>query len=143
MRNIVKIAIVSILFGSFLNANVIKEQMLLAYGSSVNNQAEQVHVYHILLRTEKEAKSMLTHLRNFHGEALKQEFIKLAKKYSTGPSASKGGDLGYFGRGVMVAPFEEKAFSMKLGSCERVKTQFGYHVLYLEDKISPKNDEVY
>ncbi|NIW40187.1 MAG: peptidylprolyl isomerase, partial [Nitrospinaceae bacterium] len=56
------------------------------------------------------------------------------REYSDGPSASEGGDLGWFGRGQMVAPFEEAAFNAEPGSfVGPVQTQFGYHVIYVRD----------
>ena len=67
---------------------------------------------------------------------LKSKFEELAKTKSTGPSASRGGDLGTFGRGQMVKPFSDAAFSLKAGEFTKkpVKTQFGYHVIYVEEK---------
>ncbi|MEA2104729.1 MAG: peptidylprolyl isomerase, partial [Candidatus Cloacimonadota bacterium] len=61
-------------------------------------------------------------------------FDELAKDYSQGPSAPKGGDLGWFGKGKMVPEFEEKAFSMKSGEFSKpIKTQFGWHIIKLVD----------
>jgi len=61
--------------------------------------------------------------------------VELATKRSQGPSAAKGGDLGYFGPGAMVPPFEKAAFAMQPGEVsEVVQTQFGYHVIRLEDR---------
>ncbi|RLC46232.1 MAG: hypothetical protein DRH57_06460 [Candidatus Cloacimonadota bacterium] len=67
-------------------------------------------------------------------------FAKLAEKYSECPSAKQGGDLGYFGKGTMVKQFEDTAFSLKLGEIsEPVKTEFGYHLIKLEDR---KDDQI-
>ncbi len=60
----------------------------------------------------------------------------MAKSKSIGPSGKNGGDLGYFGKGQMVPAFQDAAFALKKGeiTTKPVKTQFGYHVIYLEDK---------
>ena len=69
-----------------------------------------------------------------------EDFAKLAEIYSDDPgSAEKGGDLGYFGRGAMVKPFEEAAFSAKVGDIVGpVETQFGLHIIKVEDKKREK-----
>jgi peptidyl-prolyl cis-trans isomerase D len=73
-------------------------------------------------------------------------FAALAKQYSEGPSAPGGGDLGWFGRGDMVPEFEEVAFSTPKGQVsEPVKSQFGWHIIYVEDRKEAKElplDEV-
>jgi len=99
-------------------------------------QKESVHARHILVKTEDEAKSIIKELKGLKGSALKNKFIELAKAKSTGPSGPKGGDLGYFSQGQMVPEFNDKAFSMDVGTVttKPVKTQFGYHVIYVEDK---------
>ncbi len=100
------------------------------------NEKESVHARHILVKDELEAKKIIAKLKTLSGEKLKSRFEELAKEKSTGPSGPKGGDLGYFARGQMVPAFNDKVFSMKEGTIttEPVKTQFGYHVIYLEDK---------
>jgi len=99
-------------------------------------QKESVHARHILVKTEAEAEKIINELKPLSGEKLKEKFIELAKKDSTGPSGKNGGDLGYFAKGQMVPAFNDKVFSMKKGTItlKPVKTQFGYHVIYLEDK---------
>jgi len=110
------------------------------------NEKESVHARHILVEKESEAKAIVKELKGLKGVALKTKFIELAKTKSTGPSGAKGGDLGYFAPGQMVPEFSKKAFSMKVETVsEPVKTQFGYHVIYLEDKKAKKTrsfDEV-
>ncbi len=103
-------------------------------------EKESAHARHILVKTQSEADDIVRSLVSLKGNALKTKFIALAKEKSTGPSGPKGGDLGYFSQGQMVPEFNAKAFSMTIGTIsEPVKTQFGYHVIYLEDRKSAKN----
>lgn len=90
----------------------------------------QVHARHILLRTETEAQEVITALQ---GGA---DFASLAQEKSIGPSSSRGGDLGFFGKDEMVEPFAEVAFSLQPGqiSQEPVQTQFGWHVIKVEEQ---------
>ncbi len=103
-------------------------------------EKESVHARHILLKTKKEAQEVIKELKPFKGSKLKTKFIELAKTRSTGPSGPRGGDLNYFVQGRMFPAFNDAAFSMKVGSVskEPVKTQAGYHVIYLEDKKAKK-----
>src|SRR5208282_2769738 len=101
---------------------------------------EQVHAWHILIAvpagaTDQEkaaAKSKAL-------EVLKQaqsggDFAKLAAKYSDDPSNKlQGGDLGTFGRGQMIKPFEEAVFAMRPGQITMVETQYGFHIVKLEE----------
>ncbi|PWV98044.1 peptidyl-prolyl cis-trans isomerase C [Hoeflea marina] len=91
---------------------------------------EEIHARHILVATEDEARAVIAEL-----DAGK-DFAELAKEKSTGPSAANGGDLDYFAKGSMVPEFEAVAFAMKKGgySKEPVKTQFGWHVIKVEDR---------
>jgi len=95
----------------------------------------QVHARHILVKEEKDAKDIIAQLHGLKGDALQKRFVELAKAKSTGPTGPKGGDLGFFGKGQMVKPFSDAVFAMKKGevSAAPVKTQFGYHVIYVED----------
>lgn len=63
------------------------------------------------------------------------DFAELAKTKSTGPSGPRGGDLGYFAKGQMVPQFETAAFALEKGAYtkEPVQTQFGFHVIKVED----------
>jgi peptidyl-prolyl cis-trans isomerase C len=89
----------------------------------------EVHARHILLETEEEAKEVIGEL---DGGA---DFATLAQERSTGPSGPQGGDLGFFAKGQMVAPFAEAAFALEPGSYtkEPVQTQFGFHVILVEE----------
>ncbi|WP_345969159.1 MULTISPECIES: peptidylprolyl isomerase [Sulfurimonas] len=103
-------------------------------------QKEKVHARHILVKTEDEAKKIISGMKSLKGDKLKEKFIEDAKAKSTGPSGPKGGDLGFFQQGQMVPEFNDAVFSMKVGTItpEPVKTQFGYHVIYLEEKQAGK-----
>ncbi len=100
------------------------------------NEKESVHARHILVKTEDEAKAIILQLNPLSGMPLKEKFIELAKSKSTGPSGPKGGDLGFFTKGQMVPEFDATVFKMKIATVTPtpVKTQFGFHVIYLEEK---------
>jgi peptidyl-prolyl cis-trans isomerase C len=84
---------------------------------------------HILVETEEEAKALVTAL---DGGA---DFVELAKEKSTGPSGPNGGELGWFGLGMMVPQFETAVLELEIGQVSPpVQTQFGWHVLVLNDK---------
>lgn len=91
---------------------------------------EEVRARHILVKTEEEAKTIIKEL----GEG--KDFAELAKAKSTDPNKSDGGDLGYFKKGMMVPEFEAVVFTMNKGDVTKVpvKTQFGFHVIKVEDK---------
>ena len=101
--------------------------------------ADQVRASHILLmyagssrstatRSKAEAQSQIAALKaQVDGGA---DFAQLAQQHSDCPSGQRGGDLGSFGRGQMVGPFEEAAFSMQIGGTSGVvETEFGYHII--------------
>ena len=102
---------------------------------------EQVHASHILITIDPQAdppkkaearkKIDEIQMRLKKGD----DFAELAKTVSQCPSSSKGGDLGYFGRGQMVEPFEKVAFSLKPGEVSGVvETNFGFHIIKVLDK---------
>ena len=89
---------------------------------------EEIHARHILVATEAEAKEIQERLKK--GE----DFATVAKEKSKDPSA-EGGDLGFFGRGQMLKPFEDAAFALKEGEISNpVQTQFGWHIIKVEEK---------
>ena len=92
---------------------------------------EEVHARHILVATEDEAKALIAELKK--GAA----FDKLAKEKSTDKaSGAEGGDLGWFKKADMVKEFADAAFTLKKGEMTDtpVKTQFGYHIIKVEDR---------
>ena len=95
-----------------------------------NPAQPEVHARHILVEDEAAAKELIVKL---DGGA---DFAELAKESSTGPSASRGGDLGYFTADQMVPEFSEQAFKLEDGQYSKapVKTQFGWHVIKVEDR---------
>ena len=102
---------------------------------------EQVRASHILIKVDpgaEEAKKAeaRTKIESVQAKLKKgEDFGALAKEYSEGPSGPKGGDLGFFGRGQMVKPFEEAAFSMKPGQVSgMVETRFGYHLIMVAER---------
>ncbi|MBB5704423.1 peptidyl-prolyl cis-trans isomerase C [Ochrobactrum daejeonense] len=90
----------------------------------------EVRARHILVKTKEEAEAIV---KKLEGGA---KFEDLAKESSTDGSAANGGDLGYFTEGQMVPEFEKAAFALKPGEYtkEPVQTQFGFHVIQLEDR---------
>lgn len=101
-----------------------------AYDAYIAEQASapELHARHILLDTEAEAIAVVAEL------AAGRDFAELAQEKSTGPSGPSGGDLGFFGRGRMVKEFEDAAFLLEVGGVSApVKTQFGWHVIKVEE----------
>ena len=87
--------------------------------------ADKIKCSHILVKKQSEALAIMERLKK--GE----KFGKLAKEMSVDSgSAKRDGSLGYFGRGMMVKPFEEAAFKLQVGeTSEPVKSEFGYHII--------------
>jgi peptidyl-prolyl cis-trans isomerase C len=102
---------------------------------------EQVRARHILIKVDPkadeaakaEAKKKIEEIIEKAGGGA--DFAELAKEYSQGPSAPRGGDLGLFPRGKMVPPFDEAVFSLEAGEISGpVLTRFGYHAIKVEEK---------
>jgi len=100
-------------------------------------QQNETRARHILVKTEEEAQEIIKQL---DGGA---SFEELAKSKSGDGSAAQGGDLGYFGAGQMVPEFEKAAMELAVGAYTKapVQTQFGFHVVKVEDKRAKQPPE--
>ena len=115
------------------------------YYNDHKEELDEVHARHILIRVqspdskEEARKQAQTLLDRVHGG---EDFASLAKQYSHDGSKDEGGDLGFFGRGQMVPEFEKAAFSLKPGEVsDLVETQFGFHIIKVEDRREPSLDD--
>ena len=115
-------------------------QSFYEYNTDEYVEPKQVKARHILFKAAQGVKKEDEEkVRKRAEEVLKkardgEDFAELAKKYSEGPTKSKGGDLGYFKEGQMVPAFEKAAFNMKPGEIsDLVRTRFGYHIIKVED----------
>lgn len=115
-----------------LAEQITEQRMRAEYDATIGAQTgeEEVSARHILLEDEAAARAVIEAL------AAGGDFVTLAQTRSTGPSAPSGGDLGYFTKDQMVAPFSEATFALNPGeyTVVPVKTQFGWHVIKVEDR---------
>jgi len=102
---------------------------------------ERVKARHILVVCDPAADDTVKSEKRELAQSYRQQlldgtnFAELAKSSSEGPSAPRGGDLGHFGRGQMVPPFDEAAFSQEIDAIgELVETQFGFHIVQVLDR---------
>jgi len=121
-----------IYFSRQLEEKVTEERILAGYDQYVkdNPPTEELHARHILLETEEMAREVLSEIQGG------KDFAEAAKEHSTGPSGPNGGDLGYFAADAMVKPFSDAAYAMQAGeiSAEPVQTEFGWHLIRVEDR---------
>lgn len=119
-------------FATEIRKVVTEDEINAAYQRFVSDSdsREEISARHILVDDEQAALDLIAKLEDG------ADFAALAQEFSTGPSGPKGGDLGYFGRGQMVPDFEAAAFALEIGTftARPVQTQFGWHVIKLEDK---------
>ena len=126
----------------YLEQNPVTDSDLKAAYEKANgtgtDTAPEYKARHILLATEADAITVIKELDNGG------DFATLAQEKSTGPSASKGGDLGWFPAKAMVKPFSDAVAQLKKGgySMAPVQTQFGYHVILLEDSRTQSFEQV-
>lgn len=114
-----------------LSEVTLEEDELREYYDSHQDQYKdlKMHASHILVETEEKAKEILQEIEGG------LEFTEAAKKHSSCPSASSGGDLGVFGPGQMVGPFDEAAQEAEVGKVVGpVKTQFGAHLILVHER---------
>ena len=98
---------------------------------------EQVHVRQIVVKTEEEGTRLLDQIKK------REDFAELARKYSIAPEAAQGGDLGWFGRGIMPPPIEDTAFSLRVGKVSKVvESPYGYHLFKLLEKRGPAKSQL-
>jgi peptidyl-prolyl cis-trans isomerase C len=134
-----------------MRANLLAQTVIKEHADSISPSEEEIKTFyaaeyaqkteleykarHILVEKEEEAKSLIEKL---DGGA---DFAELAKAHSTGPTGSNGGDLGWFDANQMVKPFSDAVTALEKGSYSKqpVQTQFGWHVILLEDskKVEP------
>ncbi len=121
---------------SYIEERVTEDALQERYKKLVeeSKDKEEISARHILVETEGKAMEVIADLKK--GE----DFAELAKKQSTGPSASGGGDLGFFSADQMVPEFAKAAFALDKGQFTDtpVKTQFGWHVIKVEDRRAAK-----
>ncbi|WP_104018501.1 peptidylprolyl isomerase [Roseovarius nitratireducens] len=116
--------------GEITGEAVTDEALQTAYDSEYTGAAEETEyrASHILVETEEEAQALVEEIA---GGA---NFAALAQEHSTGPSGPSGGELGWFGAGVMVPEFSEAVTALDVGEVsDPVKTQFGWHVIKLNE----------
>jgi peptidyl-prolyl cis-trans isomerase C len=114
---------------SHLKANPVSDEDLQKIYAEKVPGGSEYKARHILVKEEDEAKKLIAELDKG------ADFSELAKEHSTGPSGKNGGDLGWFSAQQMVKPFSDAAAGMEKGtySKEPVKTQFGWHIIMLDD----------
>lgn len=123
-----------------LSKLVTDDKIKAAYDDLIKNQkpVEETKASHILVTDEAKAKDIIDKL----GSGSK--FADLAKEFSADPSGQKGGDLGWFAKTEMVPEFADAAFELKKGAYSKtpVKSQFGWHVISVEDRRTRPNPKL-
>ncbi|WP_166417703.1 peptidylprolyl isomerase [Cochlodiniinecator piscidefendens] len=132
----------SVTVEGILESSLTEEAVQAAYEAefSETDPSTEYNAAHILVETEEEALELVQMLNDG------SDFADLAREKSTGPSGANGGALGWFGPGMMVAPFEEAVVALEPGQVSApVETQFGWHVVMLNEtrlKDAPALEDV-
>lgn len=130
-------------FRQLFAVNLLRTKLIEAIGDQMPTTGERVRASHILISVAQDAPEEQQQLALAKAISITQriqageDFAELARQYSEDPgSASNGGDLGFFGRGMMVPEFEAAAFGLEVGqvTAEPVRTQFGYHIIKVTDR---------
>jgi peptidyl-prolyl cis-trans isomerase C len=128
--------------GSVVQGAITDARLQAAYDVRFADEADrkEYNAAHILVPTEDAAKGLKAEID------AGADFAELAKQHSTDGAAANGGDLGWFGAGMMVAPFQDAVFAMEVGSVsDPVQTQFGWHLIQLKETriaAAPPLDEI-
>ena len=126
-RNLLSSVVIKNIRANSVTEAILKSSYAAKYPAGVGKT--EYKASHILVKTEQKAIDLLALLDGG------TDFSGLAIEHSTGPSAPSGGDLGWFGKGQMVAPFESAIMGMEAGTYTGpVKTQFGYHLIFLNKR---------
>ncbi len=115
-----------------------EDELKKGYEERTSGDKVEYKARHILMKTKEEAQGIIKELEN------KVDFADLAKKSSDGPSSTQGGDLGWFKASTMVKAFAEAVAKMEPGTItkEPVQTEFGWHVIKLEERRDVKPPEM-
>ncbi len=133
---------------AYVRRGLLREKVYKALTDDLPKEEEKIWARHILVNTEDEARQVLQRLNS--GES----FVKVASEVSLDTSNKDiGGDLGWFGKGVMDVDFETAAYALKVGEVSQpVKSQFGYHIIQLlgrqvlpltDDELTTKKQNAY
>ena len=131
IENEIRALLATVALGEVEDAATTDELIEKAYNDQYSDATgtKEFNAAHILVKTENEAKDLITKLESG------VDFAQLARAKSTGPSGPNGGALGWFGLGQMVPQFEQAVVIMDIGAISPpVKTQFGWHVIKLNEK---------
>lgn len=143
MRNMHHAVLAQAMLENLKSEPIPEDEMLARFDDVMHSEehTREYHARHILLESADDAEEVIRHLEEG------ADFAELAQEYSRGPTASLGGDLGWFVPGEMVEPFGRATMELDIGEHTRepVRTRYGYHVIRLEerrDREPPRFEDV-